>query len=64
MADGDTTNDQFTDTFTIALTPLPLPVFEGFEGSTSLPAGWSVWIPRVVPPGKQLLPWLMPAPTA
>lgn len=38
-------NDTLTTTLTVA-TPLPIPVIEGFEGSTFPPAGWTIRNPN------------------
>lgn len=44
--DGDASNDQSTSTFTvIAPVPVSLPFTEGFEGTTFVPAGWSLYNP-------------------
>lgn len=40
--DGNAPNDQSTSTFTCIAGGTPAPVFEGFEGTTFVPAGWSL----------------------
>jgi hypothetical protein len=40
-ADSNTGNDQSQSSFTCAGSPSALPFFEGFEGTTFVPAGWA-----------------------
>ncbi len=42
VADGLATNDQTTSTFTCVAGGGSLPFFEGFEGTTFVPAGWAL----------------------
>jgi hypothetical protein len=42
VQDSDGTNDQSTSTFTVAATGQSLPFSEGFEGTTFVPAGWTL----------------------
>ncbi len=41
-ADQNAANDQTTSTFTISSTGVSIPFFEGFEGATFVPTGWTL----------------------
>jgi hypothetical protein len=43
--DGNTTNDQTQNTFNVATNAASLPLQEGFESSTNIPAGWTLYNP-------------------
>jgi hypothetical protein len=45
QTDGNTSNDQTTSNFTVYAAGSNLPLVEGFESSTNLPAGWSLYNP-------------------
>lgn len=42
QSDGNAANDSFTSNFNCTGSSTPLPVFEGFEGATFVPAGWTL----------------------
>jgi len=44
-ADGNTSNDQLQTAFNIVNAPAALPLAEGFESSSNLPSGWTLWNP-------------------
>lgn len=41
LTDANTSNDSFTSNFTVGGAAQSLPFFEGFEGTTFVPAGWT-----------------------